>query len=67
MEGHRQRAHKVEEEGREAILEGVYIGPRGERGVLSERIGDVVIGTVGIVVGLLGVVVVLEGGQSASK
>lgn len=40
----------------------VYISPRGKRGVLSERIGNVVIGMVGVVVSLFGVVVVLSRG-----
>jgi hypothetical protein len=38
----------------------VDIGSRRERGVLGERIGNIVVGPVRIVVGLFGVVVVLQ-------
>lgn len=41
----------------------VYVGARGERGVLGERVGNIVIGSVGILIGLFGVVVIL--GESA--
>jgi hypothetical protein len=77
-EDRRQRAHKVEEKGREAILVGlgvefvrmhsqswnwmsltIDIGTRGERGVLSKRIDNIVIGSIRVVVGLFGVVVIL--------
>lgn len=43
----------------------VDIGARRERGVLGERIDNIMIGAVGIVVGLLGVVVIL--GRSAER
>lgn len=41
----------------------VYVGARGERGVLGERVGNIVIGSVGILIGLFGIVVIL--GESA--
>lgn len=71
----RQRAHQVEEEGREARLISwrmcqragdlgvrrltIYIGPRRERGVLRQRVRNIVVGPIGVVVSLLGIVVVL--------
>jgi hypothetical protein len=37
----------------------VHIRSRGERGVLGERIGDIVVGPIRVLVGLLRVVVIL--------
>lgn len=39
----------------------VDICSRGERGVLGERIGDIVVGPVWVAVGLLWIIVILEG------
>lgn len=57
-EGDRQRAHEVKEEGREPCLVGIDICSRGKRGVLGERIGNIVVGPVWVAVGLLWIIVI---------